>query len=1069
MDFEKAYRALNSRQRQAVDKIDGPLLVLAGPGTGKTQLLSARTANILKTTDTSPHEVLCLTFTDKAALNMKERMVSMIGPEASKVVVKTFHGLGSQIINENPDYFFNAATLDAAPEVVKLEILDDILGSLPLSNPLALRFYGQSTVLKDVLKAIQKSKEAGLTPGMLKAVTVANLAYLKTLPESFYELLDMRLSKKAIPLYREELSRLPTQDMNVRPIPSVDEVIQTSLGRAVEVAEETGVTKEISAWKQQWTEKVDGKRVLKDVRRNEWWAEVAEVYEQYQKELHTRGYFDFADMILEVIVQLQQNETLRNELQERFRYIMIDEFQDTNDAQFRLAYLLASHPAYDGSPNIMAVGDDDQAIYRFQGAEITNAQNFIDSFLNTKLIVLTDNYRSYQPILEAAQKIAGTIESRLVNVRNDISKDIVSQLGDSKNTVIEHKSYSTQMHEITGVAKHIKSVYFSKKGTIAVLARNHSALEKLAPVLVRNGVPVRYERKSNVMEQPLVGLVIDIIKLSRAMRAGQREIANSILSGLLHEPIFALDAKVLWRFAIDNKGKDADWLSALCSHSESSMKYIGEWLTLVAHHAVRSPVTVTIENIIGLRELEGMTSPLRAQITKNEVSYEFVTVLSALQSLRSLAAEFTRKQTLTLDDFLAYIEISQKHGVIVADESTFVSDKSAVELMTVYKAKGLEFDTVYVLDTVDSVWSPAKSRRKPPANLQSLQDYGEDSDDYGRLMFVASTRAKQKLYFTSFRHTEHGDDVLASPLVHGINMTKEDESGLEVSEVVENDLRWPELNSDDQRHVLAPLLENYELSVTHLLNFLDISRGGPQYFIERNLLRLPELKSPQLAFGTAMHAALRTAQLLTNANEFDLLRVKADFRKKIEAEGLEHHELERWAQKGLELLDSLFAGGSLKLTAGSIPERKISGVSVGNARIKGELDRIDDVDGAIRIIDYKTGGELKGQLVTTTKTEGLKALKHRIQLVFYTLLMDEKGLNPNNKKLIGQMVYVEAKEQKNFVREYEPTKEDIQDLRNLIRAVWRRIQAQNWPDISSYTHDLNGVMQFMEDLKNENV
>lgn len=1064
MDFGSLYKKLNQRQKQAVDTLDGPLLVIAGPGTGKTQLLSARVASILEKTDAQPQNILCLTFTEKAATNMRERIISMIGPDARKVVVKTFHGLGSEIINEYPDYFYNAAKLNPAPDAVRLDYVDTLLSRLPLDNPLALRFAGQNTLVSDVQKAISRAKEAGLTPAKLLAVTQANLAYIKDIAEPLLQpLLDQRLSDTLVKEYASVVEELPDQGINISPIPDLGSILKQSLSEAIEAAQELGKSKPLTDWKADWSEVKDDRRVLKDGRRNEWWKALAGVYKDYQSMMHQNGYFDFADMILEVIVQLEQNETLRNDLQERFSYIMIDEFQDTNDAQFRLSYLLADHPAAEGRPNIMAVGDDDQAIYRFQGAEISNAQNFIDSFRDTKLIVLTENYRSHQSIIDASSLIADKIEHRLASKRSDIDKKITAK-GDSPKGKVQHISYATHAHEISAAVDLIRQLYEKNNGSVAVLARKHGSLQQLALALHEAKVPIRYERKSNILDHEAVLLINQLLRLLLAIQRGNQEAANHLLSIILPNKAFGLDAVALWELAIKNRQQRADWLTSLIRHDNQAFKQLGEWLLELSREAQSQPLAVTIEHCLGLRQLQDFTSPLKQHLLHSQMTDEYVQTISALQSLRSLAAEYARQEP-NLESFIRFMELNSKHGVVIADESAFVTGERAVELMTLHKAKGLEFDSVIVIDATDSDWSPGASRRKTPKNLETLQEYGEDADDYGRMMYVAATRAKSNLIFTSYRSNEHGTDVLSSPLIHEIERIEVDKEDEDLVPIIETATLWPQLNHSNERLLLLPLVERYKLSATNLLNFLDLQKNGPRYFIERNLLRLPDIKTPALAYGTAIHAALKLAQNQTNATGLQFALIQKEFEEELKRQQLETVEETRYLQKGNKLLEKLLVRGLLELHKGSEAERSINDVRLGKATLSGSLDRIDvKSDGSIVIVDYKTGSPLAGQLTTRSKTEGMKAWKHRMQLVFYALLAREKGLVTNETQITGQMVYVESEKRTTFIREYQPTKQDLVQMEQLIYAVWECIETATWPDTAGYETNLSGTEAFIESL-----
>ena len=172
--FEDAYKNLNTEQKIAVDTIDGPVMVIAGPGTGKTQVLALRVGNILKKTDTRPGNLLCLTFTDAAAINMRERLARLIGAEGYKVAVHTFHSFASDVIGNYPEYFYNGAEFLPADDLKQIEILEEVFLELPRSNPLSSKHEGEYTYLKDAKKAIQYLKRAGLTPTEFSALIESN-------------------------------------------------------------------------------------------------------------------------------------------------------------------------------------------------------------------------------------------------------------------------------------------------------------------------------------------------------------------------------------------------------------------------------------------------------------------------------------------------------------------------------------------------------------------------------------------------------------------------------------------------------------------------------------------------------------------------------------------------------------------------------------------------------------------------------------------------------------------------------------------------------------------------------
>lgn len=1063
MTFSEAYKALNTAQKEAVDSIEGPLLVLAGPGTGKTQLLSARVAHILTKTDSNAENILCLTFTEKAANNMKQRLLDMIGPAARRVVIKTFHGLGAEIMNSNPDYFWNAARLEPAPDAVKLEIVTSILSSLPLSSPLALKFSGQYTLVDDVFKAINKAKEAGLTPEKLAAITEVNLAYLLEAQELFEALLNDRVSKKQLKEYQELLHELAdqTHDVYTAPIPSIAKVLKSSLFVAVQEAAESNKMTPISHWKKQWTELMNGKRIFKDVRRNNWWLELSRVYQKYQDVMHKNKYFDFADMILEVTSQLENNETLRTAIQERFNYILIDEFQDTNDAQFRLSYLIASNPALERRPNIMAVGDDDQAIYRFQGANLSNARQFMESYEDTKLIVLTQNYRSHQTILDTSEEVALQIEHRLINEVSNLNKHLTSER-DMKKSRVEHLQFPSQTEQYCQLAAEIANQRKNGHVTTAVLARKHGSLEQMATELTRLGVPIRYERSSNILEHPAVLLLTNLTELLQAIHTGSKEQVNSLLAEVLPHPAWDISAVTLWKLAFAQKTKNISWLDLLLESKDENLKKIALWLLELSKLAQHSPLRLTIEYLLGLRQLPIYTSPIKAYFLDQKLSSDYIFTLTAIERLRSLATEYAKSEDASLGSFVRYLKINQQHNVILANEAAIITGEYPVELMTVHKAKGLEFDSVYVIDAIERHWQPNKKGRTPPSNLETLQSYGEENDDYARLLFVALTRAQKNLIITSFQFDEHGKEVLPTPYIHHIPVKKIAPSE-DIVNIAETTLRWPEVKHEQRKELLRSRLEDYQLSATGLIDFLDVTKGGPAYFIQRHVLKLPELKTPSLGFGSAIHTALETLQRQINGEGLRFEQVLKSFKEALAHEYLEEGEFKRYLIHGEELLKRLVLNNLLTFNKGDYPERKITNVAIGDSFIKGVLDLVQVSKSNIHIIDYKTGSPLIS-LTTKSQTEGVRAWKHKTQLTYYALLAREGGIAHTSQQLSTEMIYLEAENENKMRLSFTPTTEEISHLKSIIQAVCKHLKSGEFPNTSSYPEDLTGITQFEEDL-----
>ena len=1064
--YEQFYKELNARQKEAVDTLDGPVLVIAGPGTGKTQLLSMRVANILRSTDTDPSSILCLTFTNKAAVNMRERLLSLTSGEARDVMIKTFHSFATEIMNMYPDYFWNGARLSTAPDAVQTEIIQEILSALPLDNPLALRFAGTFTAGKDVKDALKNVKEAGLTPQKLQAIIEANIRYLDVIEADLVAILDKPLRASKLPELKDAVHALPNQGVSgkLMPLKDLGLVIKEKLDFAIAQDEGTNKTTHVGKWKKDLVQKVDGVRGMHNERKyNAWWLALVGVYEKYREALHARGHYDYSDMLVEVITQIQNHAAMRADIQERFQYVLIDEFQDSNAAQLQLAHLISDHHANEGSPNLMAVGDDDQSIYKFNGAELNNMLSFETSYPTTKRIVLEDNYRSSQAVLDSARTIITLASDRLVLRDKTMTKELVACNPPLKKSSLIHYSYPTQEDELSGIARLVAHEYRSGIHDIAVLASHHESLERIARILVALNIPIQYERQSNILNYPVIIQIHLITSLLVAIQNGDIRRVNALLSETLRSPMWGLDPKALWDLAIANQ-RGKSWLDGMLQSPYQELQDIANWLLWLSSLAMHEPLLVTIEHVLGLSFSEAFTSPLRGYYleTKNRDS-DYLHGLSAVRILLGMVHEFSRKNSGTLKDFVAFIQLCIDTGEVIADESSFVSGDNAVQLMTVHKAKGLEFESVYIVDAIEKQWQPSTRGRKAPTNVP-LKPEGDNGDDFVRLMYVAATRAKRNINAGSFREDLQGADILASPLIHDalslkIHERKDIENPIAI---LEEHLTWPHLNDTDEKRILSGILENYALSATGLLDFLDVSNGGPETFFARHLLRLPSVTTTSMAFGTAIHSALEFAQIATNTDSLSSKKVLDVYEKSLLDQQLSATDEQRFLDHGKLLLEKLLDSDTFWIGKGGISEQKIVDVSIGKARLNGTIDRIDQTKEQLTIVDYKTGQPLKS-FQTNNKSSQLKAWRHRTQLIFYALLIKHSS-RFKHSDIRGQMWYVEASNPKDLVREYIPTEEDITTMEKLIVVIWKHVMNLSFPDIAQYSSDYAGVVAFQKDL-----
>ena len=615
-DFESRYNNLNAQQQQAVDTIDGPVLVIAGPGSGKTELLGLRVAKILKETDVYPSNILCLTFTESAAYNMRERLQQLIGTDANRVSIHTFHSFGTDIIQHHPEFFFGPATFSGADELVQAEILEGIFSQLDHNSPLASTHPQQGFVyLRDVKSIISQLKQGGVTVQALQHTVAAIQEEVAALQPLLQEYIPARISKKAILQFEALLSSiesLPQQEYSDT-IQSYVIVCSRALKQALEEAGGE-VTAPISAWKKEWveTKTIDGEKqfVLKDAKYIERLNAVVDIYDQYMKELHANGYYDFDDMLVDVISAMENYEGLRLQIQEQFQYILVDEFQDTNDAQMKLLHLLTEADVWEGKPNILAVGDDDQAVYKFQGANIKNIQSFTDWYPATQVITLTKNYRSTQDILNAAMHVIRQGDERLENMLDDVEKELEASNPHLGEGDIEHIEFRTEEEEYHWVATQIQSKIEEgiSPADIAIITRKHASLQAMVPYLEQQHIPFRYQKQLNVLEQPHIYQLIQIARTIIALQRSDNIRSNELLVEVLSYPFWGIDREALWQLSLEwhrlKEKNDTKWIELMEKSEHTQLVECAQWFKDLAHSSKHAPLSEMLDAIMGAHEIQ---------------------------------------------------------------------------------------------------------------------------------------------------------------------------------------------------------------------------------------------------------------------------------------------------------------------------------------------------------------------------------------------------------------------------------------------------------------------------------
>lgn len=343
--FNKAIKGLNTEQRSAVEAYDGPVMVNAGPGTGKTQILTLRIANILDKTDTKPEQILALTFTNAGSFTMRERLGQYIGDAAYRVNIFTFHAFCQYVINHNSDYFPQFEYAQVIDDLQKVKIIENILKAG--SFEILIGTHDEYQKVQDIVRALNTIKKEGLSAEQFKDL-------IPKWKEELYESEDL--------YYKRKYKEFSVGDIK----PSEEEKIKRKIAQALELVE---------------------------------------LYEVYQKELQSKKLYDFSDMILTVLERLRTDENFKFDLQEQYQYILVDEHQDTNEGQNELIELLTDAEHLNKRPNIFTVGDEKQSIYRFQGASEQTFKHFNSLYEDIRHISLKENYRSTKNILAASHAV----------------------------------------------------------------------------------------------------------------------------------------------------------------------------------------------------------------------------------------------------------------------------------------------------------------------------------------------------------------------------------------------------------------------------------------------------------------------------------------------------------------------------------------------------------------------------------------------------------------------------------------------------------------------------------------
>jgi DNA helicase II / ATP-dependent DNA helicase PcrA len=1008
--FREEYRKLNDQQKLAVDSIDGPVMVIAGPGTGKTQILAARIGKILLETDTAPGNILCLTYTDAGAIAMRRRLLSFIGPDAYKVHIHTFHSFCNDIVQENLP-LFEKTVLDPISELERIQLFKVLIDGWPKNHPLK-RYRGDVYYeMNNMQSLFSTMKREGWTPEFINRKIDE---YLKGLPEK-----DDFIAKRATREYKKG-------DV-----------------RTDRIAEET--------------ERMDKLR-----------AAVAE-FQPFQELMRRRNRYDFDDMINWVIRAFEENKDLLATYQERYQYILVDEYQDTSGSQNRLVNLLIG---YWDQPNVFVVGDDDQSIYRFQGANVENMLEFATGYKNDLLtVVLTDNYRSTQPILDISRTLIERNQERLVGQMPGLSKNLVSShpLVSRFSDPPRLLEYLSPRQEMTHISLQVERLLAEgvSPGRIAIIYKENKYGEELARFLQLKKIPVYSKRSVDLLGIPLAQKILLLLRYLGAEHDapyGGDEMLFEILHfdfwGIQPIEIARLSVEVADRQFSDQRTSLRRLLYEKANRPARDLFDAGLPATMKSASRILEKLIGDVPNVTlqGLFENCIRETGILGQILGGSDKIGQMQVLTGL--FEFIREESRRNPDLDLERLIQMIDLMKDNGLTLPLIRISGSDK-AVNLLTAHGSKGLEFEYVFFAGCNSAIWE--KKRRpgggyKYPDTLfaraggtTSASSSAVDEEELRRLFYVALTRVERHLAISWSRFRDDGKELEPSVFVaeildqHTLPIEKvlipEEElaafDALPFSEIIA-----PEIQAAEEDFV-GRMLSTFVMNVTALNNYLKC----PLEFYYRNLIRIPSPKNEATEFGSAVHFALQRLFEKMKEHAAEAFPSKEELLNDFRWYMGRHREIftrEAFARRmeyGLEVLANYYdkyLGHWNRIVA---VERNIRNVVVRGVPLKGKLDKLEFQGKEVTVVDYKTGDVDKAREKLAPPGErNPDGGDYWRQAVFYKILVD--GYEQKDWKVAAtEFDFVEPDRKKEYRKvKILITPEDITTVTQQIVSVWEKIQ-----------------------------
>lgn len=1004
--FAEEYKKLNDEQRKAVDTIEGPVMVIAGPGTGKTQILAARIGKILLDTDTLPENIVCLTYTDAGTIAMRKRLQYFIGADAYKVNVYTYHAFCNDVIQDNLN-LFEKNSLDALSELETIELLKQLIDAFPKGHPLK-RYRGDVYYEINNLRSLFSTmKKEGWTPVFMNEKIDE---YLHSLPYR-----DEYIAKKKVKNFNKG---------DVR------------------------------------TDKIEEEKERMEKLR----AAVNE-FDNFQNLMRKKNRYDFDDMINWVIKAFEENKNLLANYQEKFQYLLVDEYQDTSGTQNRLVQLLIN---YWDSPNVFVVGDDDQSIFRFQGANIENMLEFASNYQKDLItVVLTSNYRSTQPILDVSKTLISRNEERLVKQIPNLSKDLVAA-NKNINKLTNHPQilgYESAKEEMVDITTRIVGLIEQQvePGRIAVIYKENKYGEELATYLRLRGIPVYSKRKVDVLVQSFSKKIIQLLRYLNA----EHDIpygGDEMLFEILHFDFYTIPPIEIAKLTVE----------------VNNLKYKGEQISIrkLLYDKANKPAKDLFDSGIheALKNFSHMIEKLLADVSNITLQELFASIIQkagvlshimqsddkiALMQLLTALFDFIKDETsrnplLDLKELISILDLMQKEGIALPMNKIAGTDK-CVNLLTTHGSKGLEFEYVFFAGANATIW---EKKRKPgggykfPDTLFSSNHTSSEDEELRRMFYVALTRAEKHLYISYANYRNDGKELEPSMFIAEIqegiklpvkNIIIPPEQMMDF-ELLNFTQQAPEIEHAEEDFITS-ILDKFVMNVTALNAYLDC----PLNFYYRNLIRIPTGKSEATEFGSAIHYALEKLFRKMQESKTEKFPSKdemmADFNWYIHRhrENFTKEAFDRRIEYGDEVLRNYYDKYINQWNKVVAVERNIKGIVVNGVPLKGKLDKLEFNGKEVNVVDYKSGNiDNAASKLKRPDDKNLNGGDYWRQAVFYKILVD--NYEQKDWKVIStEFDFIEPDKSGQYKKEMIVINaNDIDTVKKQLTDVWHKIQNRDF-------------------------